>query len=193
MRQWIYWSKGMRWVTTALVIALFGAFLTACSSLPDSANTLQPLEQTKIYLVRHAEKQDGSSDPDLTAAGRERAVALSDVLGNTAVQMLWSSNYARTRQTLAPLSERQQIPVTLYDAHDSAALVTTILEGYPGQTHVVAGHSNTVPQLVDLLEAWPNTTMSSTPRPNLGHDEYDRLYVVTVISGQPVIVEELRY
>ncbi len=56
---------------------------------------------------------------------------------------------------------------------------------------MIAGHSNMVPALVDLFEAWPDAPEAK--RPNLDHDEFDRSFVVTVISGQTYLVQELRY
>ncbi len=180
-----------RGLAAVVLSAVCMVALAACSSVNDSAKALQANDITVIYLVRHAEKEEGDSDPDLTSAGRDRAMTLARVLDTQTVHKLWSSDYARTRQTVLPLSEQRQIPVTLYDAHDSNALVESIMQSPAGQTHVIAGHSNTVPELVDLLEAWPKTPL--TKRSNLGHDEYDRLYVVTVVPDQPHRVEERRY
>ncbi len=174
-----------------LLTALFA--LGACTSSSHSAKAVEALETTTIYLVRHAEKANGSRDPELNAAGLQRANRLAEVLEQITVDKLWSSDYIRTRQTLAPLSRQKGVPLEVYDARDSKGLVLTILEGERGQTHVIAGHSNTVPALVDLLQAWPAEPDSSAMRPNLGHEEYDRLYVVTLVSGQLARVVERRY
>lgn len=172
-----------------LVVLLFGG---ACSWQGGAHAEANSQTLTTIYLVRHAEKGEGA-DPDLTVEGHARSRALADRLDASAIHRLWSSDYARTRQTLAPLSTRRQLPVTLYDAHDSAGLIRSIMDSPPGLTHVVAGHSNTVPALLDLLEAWPDAPDVSKPRPNLGHSEYDRLFVVTLIEGGPARVREFRY
>ncbi len=174
-----------------LVLGVFALSLSACLSVDDSSSREQDLEITTIYLVRHAEKMSDSRDPDLTAEGHKRALNLAQVLDGLDVDALWTSDYARTRQTLKPLSTQRSLPVTVYDARDSGALVSSLLASTPGKTHVVAGHSNTIPQIVDLLEAWPQSP--KTPRAHLGHDEYDRLYVVTVASGEATKVDERRY
>ena len=57
-----------------------------------------------IYLLRHAEKvQDGSRDPELTEIGRQRSAALADWFIDKDLEVIWSSDYKRTRDTAAPI------------------------------------------------------------------------------------------
>ncbi len=180
------------WIGRTFLLA-GSVLLVACSSLSDSSILVEAIEKTTIYLVRHAEKANGSRDPELNQAGFERADRLAQELKNVAIDKLWSSDYERTRQTLAPLARLRGIAVAVYDARNSRDLISAIFEADAGKTHVIAGHSNTVPALVDILEAWPAESSAETARPNLGHEEYDRLYVVTLVSGRPAVVDERRY
>ncbi|MEM7082646.1 MAG: phosphoglycerate mutase family protein [Pseudomonadota bacterium] len=165
--------------------------IAACSAVPP----LTPATSVTVYVVRHAEKAtDDRRDPTLSTQGKRRAEALaSEILAtspNTASVILWSSDYRRTRQTLAPLAEALGVSINVYDAQDSRALVRAIM-AQPDGVHVVAGHSNTVPEIVDGLSAWP--AAPATLSADLPYDRYDRLFVVRRGSGYPVRVEERRY
>jgi hypothetical protein len=57
-----------------------------------------------VFLVRHAEKQTDGEDPALTAAGRQRALELARLLGESGISEVYSTDFARTRDTAAPLA-----------------------------------------------------------------------------------------
>lgn len=182
-------NKAVVWA--ALLLSLVVSSCTLTRDFTDEPKHSSSPAHTVVYLVRHAEKATGSRDPELTRAGAERAWRLSVLLGDQGVDRIWSSDYLRTRRTVAPLSQRLNREVAIYDARDSAGLVATIMRQYPGETHVVVGHSNTVPELVDRLERWPQSPAER--RPNLAHDEYSALFVVTVVEGGQNRVERREY
>ena len=63
-------------------------------------------ETTTFILVRHAEKaSDGTSDPALTKAGAARANNILSLFQKTEITAIYSSNYKRTKMTVAPLAE----------------------------------------------------------------------------------------
>ncbi len=74
------------------------------------------LAGTTVIVVRHAEKVDNSADPDLSEAGKARAVLLSRLLGATEVSALFSSQYKRTQQTLLPLATKLNLEIRTVDA-----------------------------------------------------------------------------
>ena len=138
---------------------------------------------TVIYLVRHAEKaDDGTSDPPLTAEGEARAAALAQMLRDTGVTHLHSSDYQRTRQTAAPLAELLGQEVTIYNARDLRGFAETLRQT-PG-VHLVSGHSNTTPALVELLGGDPHSSITEY--------EYDRLYILVLSPDGPVTTALLR-
>jgi len=139
-------------------------------------------DDTVVYLVRHAEKAPHGTDPALSAAGRERAEMLADLLEEAAIDAIHSTDFRRTRDTAAPLAHRLGIPVALYDPARPEALIENILDA--GGRHLVVGHSNTTPELVVLLDG-----DGGPPIDEAG--EYDRLYVVTR-SGDGSVRTELR-
>lgn len=137
---------------------------------------------TTIVVVRHAEKAgDDPRDPSLTADGELRARALLDVVDGAAVMAIYSTQYRRTRSTVAPLAERLGVPVLVReiapggaDAY-AEALAREILTRNAGQSVVVVGHSNTVPQIVRALSGRAVAEMTEA--------EYDHLFVVVVPDG----------
>lgn len=124
-----------------------------------------------VFLVRHAEKVDASEDPELSSAGVERAAELARVLADAGVERIHSSDYARTRDTAAPVAAALGLEVELYDPRDLPALVERLSAA--GGRHLVVGHSNTTPSAVELLGGEPGGEIEEK-------GEYDRLYIVTV-------------
>lgn len=129
----------------------------------------------EVYLVRHAEKTADITDPALTAQGERRADALADVLSISGITRIHSSDYKRTRATAAPLANRLGIEVELYDPRDLACVAKALKS--EGGTHLVVGHSNTTPQLTELLGG-------DGGAPIIEATEYDRLYIVSRQNGE---------
>lgn len=140
-----------------------------------------------VLLLRHADVDPPpGSAPDtlpLNAAGRERAATLLHVAGNAGVSAIFVSPALRTQQTVMPLAARlgiatTQTPPSLQD------FVQEVLSDVAGEVVLVAGHSNTVPQMIDALGA------PSPDSPLQGHDD---LFVVTVIGEGEAHVARLKY
>ena len=139
---------------------------------------------SQIFLVRHAEKTKDKSDPALTQAGQGRAQLLSNMLADSGITHIHSSDYKRTRDTAAPLAERLGIKVELYDPRDLPAMAAK-LKSMSGH-HLVVGHSNTTGELTELLGGEGGS-------PIIEATEYDRLYVVTPRSDGTVTTTLLRF
>ena len=58
---------------------------------------------TTVIVVRHAEKVDHSTNPNLSPEGFERAERLSNLLRYTNVKALFATQFKRTQQTLVPV------------------------------------------------------------------------------------------
>ena len=137
-----------------------------------------------IFLVRHAEKTADKNDPGLTQAGQARALALANRLGGEGITHIHSSDYTRTRDTAEPLAEKMGLVIQIYDPRDLPAIAAK-LKATPGR-HLVVGHSNTTPPLVELLGGDGGS-------PIVEASEYDRLYIVTTKEGEPVKSYLTRY
>lgn len=130
------------------------------------------------FLVRHAEKvAEPTGDPPLTGQGQRRAAALADLLADAGIVAVWSTDYARTRDTAAPIAERLGLVPSLYDPGDLPGFANALRAA--GGRVLVVGHSNTTPQLIALLGGDPGTPIDDAT-------EYDRLYIVVQAPGGPV-------
>lgn len=128
-----------------------------------------------LYLVRHSEKQaDGSSDPALSRAGRDRSEQLASWLQNNDIEDIWSSDYQRSRDTAVPLLSKLDLELNLYDPRDLPALARNLRDKQ--NNAVVVGHSNTTPDLARILCHCVIADMDES--------EYDRLIVVYVNGGE---------
>lgn len=106
---------------------------------------------TTFILVRHAEKgSDGTDDPDLKPEGLERAAKFAALFKNTSVDAVYSTRYKRTKNTVAPLAKQKGLDVQVYDAA-KPEVIDAIITQYAGGTVVIGGHSNTIPQIANLL------------------------------------------
>lgn len=172
----------MKHVALYLTGLLAALAIASCAASPGPSRMSDDGTYT-IYLVRHAEKQAGD-DPSLTGAGLERAEVLGEILSNAGVEKIWSSDYRRTRETAAPLATRLGLDVEIYDASDLTSLADRLTA--EGLTALVVGHSNTTPQLAELLGAAPG-------EPIVEANEYDRLYVIERKDGVTVSDEIQRF
>jgi broad specificity phosphatase PhoE len=128
-----------------------------------------------IYLVRHAEKiQDGSRDPELTEIGNQRSEKLADWFSDKDIEVIWSSDYKRTRDTATPILAKLEIDLTLYDPRDLPGFTEKLM----AQPHnaLVIGHSNTTPQLARLL--------CDCEIADMDESEHDRIIMISFHDGK---------
>ena len=176
---------------TVLCVVLAALALTAVpaatvSALPiqDGATGTGSPEAVVVYLVRHAEKaDDGTDDPPLALAGQIRVQVLRQLLAESDMTHIHTTDWKRTRETARPIAMDLGLEPSFYDAGDLAAFAAT-LKATPGH-HLVVGHSNTTPMLVETLGGDP-----SMPIDDL---EYDRLYIVVIPPGLPPVTTILRF
>jgi broad specificity phosphatase PhoE len=120
-----------------------------------------------LLLVRHAEKKDSSLDTPLSPAGEQRAQSLAAKLKDAHVTAIYATNFQRTQQTVKPLADALHLQVKTHEAKDTAGLVA-LLKKEQG-TVVVAGHSNTVPEIAAAFGCKLDP---------LAENEFDSLFVV---------------
>jgi len=141
-------------------LVMFSLWQVSCKC--DSA------ESTYIYLVRHADK--GGKD-SLSMEGITRADQLKHMLSKTGIDMVFSTNYNRTKDTAKPLAEALNLEVEMYNPKDLEAFSVQLKENYPGKRILVVGHSNTTPTLTNFL-------MGNEHLKQIDEKEYDNLYLV---------------
>ncbi len=148
----------------------------------------KPPERTTFVIVRHAEKEaDGTRDPDLTDAGRDRARRLADMLASMDVAGVYATPFKRTQRTGEPTADRFGLGgVGSYDPRSGPDELERLAAAHAGRVIVVVGHSNTVPDLVRALGADPGVR-------EIDESEYDRLYLVTTVQGGSPVCHLLRF
>ncbi len=146
-------------------------FLLSLASYPGCRSDPPTEPVTTVFVVRHAEKAENGTDPDLSEMGQARARQLRDMLSALPVSALYATEFRRTQQTLSPLAEDRGLPVNQIPAAGTGELVTAI-QSHRGGVIVAAGHSNTVPSIVNLL--------AGTDYQDLDEQDYDNLFVVLV-------------
>lgn len=127
----------------------------------------------QLYLVRHAHKAEvnkaageaAAKDPALSACGKAQAAALATLLARVPLTKLYHSGYQRTQLTAAALLSPSR-HLEDYPAADIQNLANSLIQQQ--QNALVVGHSNTVPQLAELL--------SKTPQAPLTEQDYGLIY-----------------
>jgi 2,3-bisphosphoglycerate-dependent phosphoglycerate mutase len=143
--------------------------------------------QPAVFLVRHAERADAGTtpppgaDPDLSAAGRARAERLAAMLKDARIGQIFVTEFKRTRQTAEPLAKLLGVEATVIIQKDVRALADRLKSA---STNVlVIGHTNTLPEIVKVLDV--------ADRLSIGETEFDNLFIV-VRSASPSLLQ-LRY
>jgi 2,3-bisphosphoglycerate-dependent phosphoglycerate mutase len=142
---------------------------------------------TTLILVRHAEKASMQGDMPLSDAGHARATELARVLADARISTIYTTQYLRTQQTVAPLAKALKLePRKIETGKTYAAdVVRTIREKHAGETVLVAGHSNTT---VDVLRELGMKDPPFIPEP-----QFDDLFVCTLADGAAASCVALRY
>lgn len=139
---------------------------------------------SSIYLVRHAEKADTSRDPDLSETGQKRAEKLAGILSNENISHIYSTNYKRTRQTVAPLSRQIGAEILLYSP-DTLNAFADGLRKLEGNTLVV-GHSNSTLSLMDAMGIKYSI-------PKIEESDYSNLFKIRKKGKRFTGLEELKF
>ena len=184
-----------------LIVPLF-ALLAACQhpletglsarNLGDRPKALFPVESplpagSVVFALRHAEAGTQGRDPSLTAVGQARAIALGQLLSAAGVTHLANSGLARTSETLEHLARAQKLSPTVIPPGETDALVDWIVRAGPQAVACVAGHSNTIPALLEALGADVSGIALHEPsgERRFAHDRHERLFcVVGLGEGQ---------
>lgn len=157
---------------------------TAPAVAPATAAPIAPADADAppriVVLVRHGEKQSEDRDAALSPAGIARAACLADTLAELGVTHVFTTEFARTRDTAAPLAKRLGLTPEVVPAADETAWRERLAALPPGAIALVAGHSNTVPALVAALGAGEVA---------IAGDTYDKLFAVVLPEhGAPTLL-----
>jgi len=163
--------------------------------LAGSAALAQP---TTVILVRHAEKANKSADTPLKEPkGFLRARALANAVGEFGISAVIASEFLRTQQTVAATASHLGLDDVVIQITEPQAVADEILTRYRGRTVLVAGHSNTVPQIIvalggpALCPGRGGVLVKDECR--IRDKEYDNLYVLRIPESGPAGFMATRY
>jgi phosphohistidine phosphatase SixA len=152
---------------------------------------------TTVFLIRHAEKADGSpEDPPLSENGKARSQELARMLGGAGIKAIYTSQFARTKQTAEPLAKLLGLTVSPISlkmsqsnprevSEQSIAEITNKIYERAGESVLVIGHSNTVPEVIRML--------GGDVVPKIDEKKFDDLFVVTVYGKGKAKVVQMKY
>ncbi|PKV52094.1 histidine phosphatase superfamily protein (branch 1) [Aquimarina sp. MAR_2010_214] len=155
------------------ILILF-AFLSfwPCSSQDNSSQ--QQSVTTTYFFVRHAEKDlsdPKNRDPKLTTEGKKRAANWAKMLADTPIDMVYTTDYTRTRKTAEPIAKSKNLELTLYNPRDLNNI--EFQKKTKGKTVVIVGHSNTTPTFV-------NTIIGKEKYSSIDEKIYGKLFILKV-------------
>lgn len=178
-------------IALALVATLVGN--TYAQEL-DASKKIAQESVTRIYLVRHAEKVDDSRDPELSAAGKQRAKDLAKHLHDAEIGAIYTTPYIRTRDTATPLGEELELEMQEFKApapgEEADKWAKELLTNQAGKNVLVVAHSGrsdqrgSVPSLVKAFAG----EMKVDP---ITDSEYFNIYkvIVTTTNGRTASIE----
>lgn len=141
---------------------------TRSFQIPDFNNP----NKTIFIFTRHAEKQPETAqnnyDPELTDAGKLRSKNLAKILSQVPLERVYSTQTKRTVATAKPTADKQNLDVKIY-GNDHETLLDELLQIRRSKKHLIVGHSNTVPMMLNYLRGGNHYTELGT---------FDNLFVV---------------
>jgi phosphohistidine phosphatase SixA len=150
------------------IVLLYSHAIVAAQLLPSGVTA-----KTKIYLVRHAEKQSGT-DPELTDAGKKRAGDLMRTLKNKNVKRIYVTQFKRTQMTADSMRLQLGIDTVHYQADENGIDLFNKITAHNdfNTTILIIGHSDTVPDYIKKLG------VANYPQANITDTEFDNLFKV---------------
>jgi phosphohistidine phosphatase SixA len=160
-------------------------FLFTGGDAPPPAAESRPL--TTLYVTRHFEKGPGN-DPGLTEAGQRRARLLAQMLANTGISRIITSELRRTIETVLPLGENLAIAeedfLKIGDINEVVEYVRSLPQG---TTAILSHHSFTLHQILTGL------CVPGHENIRIGGSAYDNLFIVLFPAGGTPKLHHLKH
>lgn len=144
---------------------------------------------TTVILIRHGERDKPKPNeppfpgPRLNKDGQARAKLLVQVLGKSGIQAIYVSRFVRTKEMAQPLAA--QLRLSTIDITEAPDIRKDILAKHAGQTVLVVGHADTVPQVIREL--------GGGEQPEIDDREFDNLFVVATFNSGKASATKLKY
>ena len=155
---------------------LFYLLLGLCLLMFANSSLFAQHRKLTVILFRHAEKDlsEGAdtANPELSAAGKSRAEKLVKMIDKYNPDIIYSSNYIRTKATVLPLAIKRRAMIFIYDPRNLNQIAEQILSG-KFRRFVIVGHNNTTPMLANLL-------INQEKYKALSESEYDKIWIIKI-------------
>jgi phosphohistidine phosphatase SixA len=184
-----------KFLTAPLIILLLS--MAADKAGADTLSTEDTIKATTVFLVRHAEKAAApAQDPPLIEAGYTRSQQLARILGKAGIKAIYTSQFLRTKQTAEPLAKQSGVAITTIPIRMDPSnprevsqqsireLAEKVYEA-KGESVLIVGHSNTVPEVIRML--------GGDMVPTIDEKEFDDIFIVTVYARGKAKVTHLKY
>ena len=160
-------------------------FLFTGGEPPAPAAESRPV--TTLYVTRHFEKGPGN-DPGLTEAGQRRARLLAQMLANTRISCIITSELRRTIETVLPLGENLAIAEDDFQKIGDINEVVEYIRSLPqGSTAILSHHSFTLHQILTGLCVPGHEDI------RISGSAYDNLFIVLFPSGGTPKLHHLKH
>jgi broad specificity phosphatase PhoE len=132
-----------------------------------------------LYIVRHAEKQEGK-DPQLTDAGNQRAGDLLRTLQHIPIKRIYVTEYRRTQLTADSMRLQLNIDTVQVRADTACIALFDAIAAHKdiNSAIVIITHSNIIPKILYKLG------LTGFPQQNIPDAEFDNLYIVRFVNGR---------
>jgi phosphohistidine phosphatase SixA len=184
-----------KFMTAPLIILLLS--IAADKIGANTLSTEETFKATTVFLVRHAEKAaEPAQDPPLLETGNVRSQQLARILGKARIKAIYTSQFLRTKQTAEPLAKQSGVAIMTMPirmdpsnprevSQQSIRELTERVYEAKGESVLIVGHSNTVPEVIRML--------GGDIAPTIDEKEFDDLFIVTVYARGKAKVTHLKY
>ncbi|AOE49791.1 phosphoglycerate mutase family protein [Kangiella sediminilitoris] len=161
------------------VVVLF-AFLTFSLGSVAAEDSLRCTDYD-VFVVRHFEKQmTEQQDPELSELGMKQARKFSQLEPIKNVKHGFYTPFKRAKQSLQFLDAE----TSEYSPGELSQLVTKVKRDFCGESVVVVGHSNTVPQIIKAFGgkfsvSYAGVALSKEPKITLNESDYGDVFRIT--------------
>ena len=186
MKQLTFQTIRLRSALVALIIFTVSALTGSPETRAISQESATP--PMTIILVRHAEKKvvpPENKDPDISDEGVKRAEELAKMFADAGIGAIYTSQYKRTQQTVKPLADKLGLTATSIEAQKTPELIKQIRAQKPGQVVFIAGHNNTVPEVIAAL--------GGPKLPIIPETQYDNLFILSINRDGSAKLLKLKY
>lgn len=153
---------------------VFATLLLNLGDAPAPETTNPEKEMTTYFFIRHAEKDTSdptNRNPKLSAEGQARAQRWAEIFRETSFDLIYSTDYHRTRETAKSIAGTKDLEVKFYDP--AKMNDEDFQKNTKGKNVLVVGHSNTNPHFV-------NSILREARYTDIDEAESGSLFIVTV-------------